>query len=602
MGVMLTDQPVPQGKFQRRRALRRVAPAATVISELGASVGTTASSAEPILDRPRYLRVALFFARIFLSFIGWNLILGHVPGFRNYVRRTNLSRWRVHARRFRQLAVQYGGVLIKLGQFLSIRVDILPPEVTSELRGLQDEVPAESLDDIKAVIAAEFKRPVEQVFAWFSPQPLAAASLAQVHLARLAEDGEVVVKVQRPRIELLVETDLAALRLAVNWLKWYPPVSRRVDLDRLYEEFARTTRAELDFINEGRNADRFAADFAHDPGVYIADVYWQYTTRRVLTLENVASIKIDDVKAMEAAGISRAQVARKLYDTYLEQIFVHSFVHADPHPGNLFVHPLEPDPDAPLGSPRPFLLVFIDFGMVAVIPEAMRAALRNVAIAVGMRDAERLVQAYYDAGVLLPGADRQRLVALHDALFARLGGVRMGQLTDIAFKQAEFVLREYRDIVYEMPFQFPTDILFAIRAVAILSGMATALDPDFDPWAATLPFAERLASDQATRDWGHVLDELADLIRLTLRLPQRLDRYLTQAERGELVSQNALAPDAAKAIRRLERAVERLTWGMVAIGLLIAGAWLRTADGPGGVSTGLLVAAAVALLWGLTRR
>ncbi|MGQ9491261.1 MAG: ABC1 kinase family protein [Anaerolineae bacterium] len=514
----------------------------------------------------------------FLSFIGWNLILGHVPGFRNYVRRINLARWRTYARRFRHLAVQYGGVLIKLGQFLSIRVDILPAEVTSELRGLQDEVPAE---------------------------PLAAASLAQVHLTRLAEDGEVVVKVQRPRIELLVETDLAALRLAVNWLKWYPPVNRRVDLDRLYDEFARTTRAELDFINEGRNADRFAADFAHDPGVYIADVYWQYTTRRVITLENVASIKIDDLKAMEAAGISCSQVARKLYDTYLEQIFVHSFVHADPHPGNLFVHPLEPDPAAPPDAPRPFLLVFIDFGMAAVIPEAMRAALRDVAIAVGMRDAQRLVQAYYyDAGVLLPGADRQRLVALHDALFARLGGVRMGQLTDIALKQAEFVLREYRDIVYEMPFQFPTDILFAIRAVAILSGMATTLDPEFDPWAAMLPFAERLASEQASRsrDWSHVLNDLADLIQLALRLPQRIDRYLTLAERGELLSQNALAPDAGKAIRRLERSVERLTWGMVAMGLLVSGMLLRITEGPGGASTALLVAAAAALFWGITRR
>lgn len=600
---MMSGQPVPQGSFgHRRRIARRTASEATVFSDLAASVGVAPAPVEPVLDRPRYLRVAFFFARIFLSFIGWNLILGHVPGFRNYVRRTNLARWRAHARWFRHLAVQYGGVLIKLGQFLSIRVDILPAEVISELRGLQDEVPAEPLEDIRALIAAEFKRPVEEVFAWFSPEPLAAASLAQVHLARLAEDGEVVVKVQRPRIELLVETDLAALRLAVNWLKWYPPVNRRVDLDRLYDEFARTTRAELDFINEGRNADRFAADFAHDPGVYIADVYWQYTTRRVITLENVASIKIDDLKAMEAAGISRSQVARKLYDTYLEQIFVHSFVHADPHPGNLFVHPLEPDPAAPLDAPRPFLLVFIDFGMVAVIPEAMRAALRDVAIAVGMRDAQRLVQAYYDASVLLPGADRQRLVALHDALFARLGGVRMGQLTDIALKQAEFVLREYRDIVYEMPFQFPTDILFAMRAVAILSGMATALDPEFDPWAATLPFAERLASDQASRDWGHVLNDLADLVRLALRLPQRLDRYLTLAERGELLSQNALAPDAAKAIRRLERSVERLTWGMVAMGLLVSGMLLRITEGPGGVSAALLVAAVAALFWGITRR
>ncbi len=529
-------------------------------------------------------------------------MLGHLPGFRSYVRATNLARWRAHAQRYRALAVRYGGVLIKLGQFLSIRVDMLPPEVTSELRGLQDEVPAETLEDVRAVIEGEFKRPVEEVYAWLSPTPQAAASLAQVHLARLLDGEEVVVKVQRKRIELLVETDLAALRLATNWLKLYPPINRHADLDRLYDEFARTTRAELDFIEEGRNADRFADDFAGDPGIYIADVFWEYTTRRVLTLENVASIKIDDVAAMDAAGISGAEVARRLYDTYLEQIFVHSFVHADPHPGNLFVHPLPRDPAAPPGSPRPFWLIFVDFGMVAVIPESMRGAMRDVAIAVGTRDARRLVQAYYDAGVLLPGADRQRIEELHDVLFARFGGVRMGQLTGVAMQQAAFLIREYRDLVYDLPFQFPTDVLFAIRAVAILSGMATTLDPHFDPWAATLPFAERLASQELARDWRGVLDELGSIMQLALRLPVRLDRFLTAAERGELVQQTALAPDAAKAIRRLERSVDRLTWAVLAGGLFLAGMMFQTSSGSSGLTTGLFVAAGAAFVWGLTRR
>jgi len=605
MAVMTTNgQPAPQGTFghRRRRTGRPTAAAPTVLSEFSALAGPEATAAEPVLDRPRYLRVAFFFARVFLSFIGWNLILGRVPGFRNHVRRTNTTRWRTHARRFRKLAVRYGGVLIKLGQFLSIRVDILPPEVTAELKGLQDEVPAEALDDIKAVVAGEFKRPVEEVFQWFSPEPIAAASLAQVHLACLADDCQVVVKVQRPRIELLVETDLAALRLAADWLNWYPPVSRRVDLDRLFDEFVHTTRAELNFVAEGRNADRFAADFATDPSIYIADVYWEYTTRRVLTLENVTSIKIGDVAAMEAAGISRAQVARKLYDTYLEQIFVHHFVHADPHPGNLFVHPLPRPADAPTDAATPFLIVFVDFGMVAEIPERLRASLRDYVIAVGTRDAHLMVQAYVDSGVLLPGADLKRIEALHETLFARFGGVSIGKLSGLAMQQAQSLLIEYRDLVYEMPFQLPTDMLFAGRAVAILSGMATTLDPDFDPWAATLPFAERLASDQLNRDWRSALDALADLLRLAVRLPQRLDRYLAQAEQGELVRQNALAPDAARAIRRLERSVDRLTWGMIAMGLLASGLLLRTTDGPGGISTGLLVAAGVALLWGITRR
>ena len=225
-----------------------------------------------------------------------------------------------------------------------------------------------------------------------------------------------------------------------------------------------------------------------------------------------------------------------------------------------------------------------------------------MAIAVGTQDAHRLVQAYIDAGVLLPGADRHRLEELHEVLFARLGGMKMGQLTGIAMQQAPSLIREYRDILYEMPFQFPTDILFAMRAVAILSGMATTIDRNFDPWAATLPFAERLAVDQFARDWRGVLDEIGELARLALRLPARLDRYLTQAERGELVQQTALAPDAQKSLRRLERSVDRLTWALIAMGLLMTGMLLRATDGPGGASTVTLFAAGVVFLWGITRR
>ena len=322
----------------------------------------------------------------------------------------------------------------------------------------------------------------------------------------------------------------------------------------------------------------------------------------MLTLENVASIKIDDITAIEAAGISRSEVARRLYDTYLEQIFVHSFVHADPHPGNLFIHPLPRDPGRACGQPSAVLadLRGLRHGRRDPGEHAGRDA--RCGDCGGHRDARRLVQAYYDAGVLLPGADRQRIEELHDVLFARFGGVRMGQLSDVAMQQATFLMREYRDLMYDLPFQFPTDVLFAIRAVAILSGMATTLDPHFDPWAATLPFAERLASQELERDWRGVLDELGSLVQLALRLPMRLDRFLTAAERGELVQQTALAPDAAKAIRRLERSVDRLTWAVLAGGLLLAGMMFQTSNGPSGRTTGCSSRPGVTFLWGLTRR
>ncbi len=559
-------------------------------------------------DWLRYLRVATFFARAFLSFMWWDLILGRLPIVGDSVHRGSQERWRRTAQRYRRLAIRYGGVLINLGQFLSIRVDVLPAEITSVLAGLQDEVPAESFADIRQVISDEFGRPVEQVFAWLAPEPMAAASLAQVHCARLrsGDEGdieqEVVVKVQRPRIEMLVETDLAAIHLAARWLQWYRPIANRVDLERLYREFASTTRHELDFILEGRNCEHFAADFAADPAIYIAKVYWDTTTRRVLTLENVAGIKITDFAAIEAAGISRSEVARRLYDTYLHQIFVTHFVHADPHPGNLFLRPLEPDPSAPEGAPRPFKVIFVDFGMVAVIPEELRAGLREYVIALATRDAHRMVQSYVSAGILLPNADLKRLEEVHDVLLKRIGGVRMGQLRDMALEQAQTMLRDYRDLIYEMPFQFPTDMLFAVRAVAILSGLATSLDPDFDPWAATVPFAETLAVGELRRDWRGYLEKLGEIAVLLLGMPNRIDRLLNQVERGHLTVEASLAPDHAKALRRIERSVDRQMWATLAAGLLIAGALLRSSPGNEVWSLGLFAGAGVAFLWGLTRR
>jgi predicted unusual protein kinase regulating ubiquinone biosynthesis (AarF/ABC1/UbiB family) len=575
---------------------------ATDTTAAGAMAAVTTATVNYEVDRLRYLRVVWFFAGVFTSFIWWDLLLRRVPGVRGFAQRSAAARWQATARRFRRLAVQMGGVLIKLGQFLSIRVDVLPEVVTSELAGLQDEVPSESFADIQAVIAGSFGRPADQVFAWLAPAPEAAASLAQVHRARLPDGQEVVAKIQRPRIGQTVATDLAAIRVAIRWLKWYPPISRRVDLDRLYDEFAAVTRAELDFVAEGKNAEHFAADFKDDPGICIARVYWDFTSSAVLTLENVASLKITDFPALEAAGISRAQVARRLYDTYLKQIFVTNFVHADPHPGNLFIQPLPQPAGAAPDEPAPFQLIFIDFGMVAVIPPAMRSSLREYIIALGTRDAHGIVQAYVHAGVLLPGADLRRLEALHEELFRRFAGIRMGQLANAAFEQGEAVFREYRDILHETPFQFPTDILFAGRAVGILSGLATSLDPEFDPWEAMLPFAERLATAEAGQGVLEGLAQVAKMARLVVGLPGRMDRFLSQAERGDLVVQTALAPDTARQARRLERAVDRLAWAVVFAGLLLGGVLLRGEPGSAGLSTVLLIGSAIALVWGLTRR
>lgn len=560
------------------------------------------------IDPKRYRKVRWFFAKAFLHVIWWDIILNRP--ILQWFRTPPLPRWQKIARRYRDLAVEMGGVLIKLGQFLSIRVDVLPPEVTGELAGLQDEIPSEPFEMVVAQIEDDFGSPLAEIFDWFSPEPLGSASLAQAYLAHLVTGQEVVVKVLRPGIDVLVETDLAAIALALRWLKWYKRISTRVDLDWLSREFTTITRNELNFEAEGKNVEHFAEDFADDPQVYAPKVYWEYCARRTLTLENVGYIKIGDLDAIDAAGIDRAEVAQKFYNVYMEQIFVTNFVHSDPHPGNVFIRPLRhpnepentvfaPNKSAPYKPGRPFQLVFVDFGMVATIPERLRAALREYAIGVGTRDAYRVIQAYDDAGVLLPNANKKRLEQATDDIFKRLWGVRMGQMKDLAASETKYFFQEYRDIIYEAPFQFQADMLFVVRAIGILSGMATNLDPNFDPWAETIPFAERLAKEELSRDWRGWLEEIVTLGQLVLKLPGQIERVLTEAERGNLTLQTSLAPDTRRSIQSLEQSINRLTWMVVAGGLVISGATLYGGNSDSSLGVWLMVGALLAFLWGI---
>ncbi len=559
------------------------------------------------IDLQRYRKVRWFFAKAFLHVIWWDIVLNR-PLLR-WFRTPPLPRWQKIARHYRALAVEMGGVLIKLGQFLSIRVDILPPEVTGELAGLQDEIPSESLDKVITQIEEDFGQPINEVFKDFNPNVLGAASLAQTHLATLPSGQEVVVKVLHPNIDVLVETDLAAIALALRWLKFYKRVSTRVDLDMLSREFATITRNELDFKAEGENSERFARDFADDPQVYVPKIYWDYSAARTLALENVGYIKIGDLTAIDAVGISRPAVSIKFYHIYMEQTFVTNFVHADPHPGNVFIKPLR-HPDEPEGTvfapgdpvphrpDRPFQIAFIDFGMMAVIPERLRAALRDYAIGVGTRDAYKVVKSYQDADVLLPGADIKRLEEVTEDTFNRFWGVRMGDMQDAALSEAQYFMSEYRDLIYDAPFQFPADMLFIIRAVGILSGMATNLDHNFDPWTETIPFAERLAKEELQKDWRGWLQEAVGWGQLILKLPAQLDRIMTQTERGNFTIKTSLAPDARRRIKGLEQSVNRLTWIVISVGLLIAGSniYATSGDPLGGW---LMGGAAIAFLWGM---
>ena len=538
--------------------------------------------------RWRFVRVLAFFAPVGLGIVVWDIGL-RVIGLGRIARRTAPARYRLIARRYRRLAARLGGVWIKVGQFLSARVDVLPEVITAELAGLQDEVAPETAAAMRGVIEQELGQRVDQVFAAFEDQPLASASLGQVHRARLG-DRAVVVKVQRPDIERLLEVDLAALRVVVGWLKHYPPVARRADLDALVAEFSRTLWAETDYVAEAENAGRFAAMFAADAGVRVPGVFPGQSTRRVLTLEDVYAIKITDYAAIDAAGVDRAEVAERLFTTYLRQIFDEGFFHADPHPGNLFVEP---------NGPSGWKLVFVDFGMVGRVSDRMRRGLRDLAIGLGVRDLDRLLRSYEELGVLLPGADIHRLREAESAVFDRLWGKSMQELTHLDPREMHDMAHKFRDLVFDLPFQMPADLIFLGRCVAILSGICTGLHPEFNLFGGLAPFAQRLLADEGG-DWiKTALDWLVREGRRLGSLPARLDAALGELERGELVVAARPSPELEAQMLSLRRGLQRVAAAVICGGFLVSGTLLYCQREPELAIAGW---AAAAIAFGFTLR
>ncbi len=546
------------------------------------------------LLRSRYNRILRFFARALARFTWWDMVLPAL-GLGWYTRRSQEARLQHIAAEFRLMAAGMGGLMIKVGQFLSSRLDVLPRSVTNELSGLQDEVRPEAFADIRRVVEQEFGAPLEDLFTGFQEAPMASASIGQVHQATLqrVEGGQpeaVVVKVQRPDIEALVETDLAALRVVSRWLNRYRPLRRRVSVPMLVDEFDRSIHEEMDYLNEGRNAEIFAANFADRQEVRVPHVRWERTTLRVLTLEDIQAIKITDYEAIEAVGVSRSEAAYRLLDTYLKQIFEDRFYHADPHPGNLFVLPVEGGDAEAAGN---WKLVFVDFGMAGRINPKMLAGMREMLMAVGSQDARRTVKAYQMLGILLPGADLEMIERANVAGFERFWGKTAPEMMNMKMEEAYQFMREFGDLLYEMPFQVPSEFILLGRCLGILSGICSGLDPDFNVWLGVKPYATRLLREEAGGEWRYYLNEVTGTLRIAANLPRKADQLLRRIEQGKL-EVNII--DLGRMFQRLERALRRAGAAVVFAALLLGGVALYL-DGHR-LLTGLMwVGALAALAW-----
>jgi len=382
--------------------------------------------------------------------------------------------YRRHHRRSAELAyrtaIELEGLLIKACQFLGTRADVLPEEYITVLSRLHDRVPARPFADMARIVEDELGRPLRSVFAVFDPRPLASASLAQVHRARLHDGRDVAVKVQYPEIAELVAIDIANLTFFINLLA---RLERNYDLRLIIREISKYVRLELDFEHEARNAERIRANLSHRVDVVIPQVLPEYSTKKVLVMQYVPGIKITDVDALHAAHIDKHAVARILSEIFCHQILIDGFFHADPHPGNILVQP----------GPK---IVLLDFGLAKDFPPGFAQGVAQLTGAIIAQDKMAVTAAFHALGFRTRNGDGDSLIALGEAFLGQ--AVRSGK----AYADQELIDQFNKDlpqILRANPIiEAPPDLLLVVRVMGLLSGIGKQLDSRVDPMSVIMPF------------------------------------------------------------------------------------------------------------------
>jgi len=432
-------------------------------------------------------------------------------------------RTRLRAIWLRESLLQLGPTFIKVGQLLSTRADILPTESVEELSKLQDKVPAFNAAKAKQIIESELGKPIDEMFSYFDPVPLAAASLGQVHKAQLHTGEEIVVKVQRPGLLKLFAIDLGILKSIAQYFQNHPKHGKGRDWVGIYEECRKILYEEADYLNEGKNADTFRRNFRSDRRIIVPRVYWRYVSRRVLALEYMPGIKVSNYEALEAAGIDRKNIARIGAEAYLEQLLNHGFFHADPHPGNLAV--------TAKGE-----LIFYDFGMMGQIQSITRDKLLSVFFGIAKKDAEAVINSLVALGALEVTGDSGPIRRSVQYMLDNFMGQPMEKQSVAAISD------DIYDIAYDQPFRFPATFTFVLRAISTLEGLGKGLDPTFNFMEVAKPYATNLMENGSNKESGSLstafLGELgrqaAQVSNTAIALPRRIDDTLAKLDRGDI--------------------------------------------------------------------
>ena len=452
------------------------------------------------------------FTMQFLTFLLWDRLTGANRG----KKRQRRAKWLVDR------LINLGPTFIKIGQSLSTRADLIPLEYIEQLTQLQDRVPEFNSQEAIRVIETELGQTLDNLFESFTVSPLACASLGQVHRARLLSGEEVVIKVQRPNLEGLFNLDFELLHRLTRWLNIFPVV-KKYNLEAIYQEFFELLFQEIDYIHEGKNADRFRENFKNYPQVKVPLVYWQYTTRRVLTLEYVPGIKVDDRETLLANGINVDGIIQLGICSYLKQLLQDGFFQSDPHPGNMAVS-------------QEGELIFYDFGTMFELKSVAKDQMIETFFAILRKDTETVLKTLMYMGLIEPVRDLQPVRNIVQFL---LDEFRDKPVDVRAFEQIS-------DQVYLMfkqqPFRLPPQMTFIIKSVTTLDGIARSLDPQYNLLAASQPFVKSLAVSGGTTN---TMLTLANQARTFLKQQwqkgnknERMIRQLEEKiERGNLVFQ-----------------------------------------------------------------
>ena len=464
------------------------------------------------------------------------------------------------AQRLRLAFEELGPTFVKLGQMLSVRPDLIPESYINEFQKLQDEVPPFPSEQAILEIETHLGNPVDQLFSSFEQAPLAAASIAQVHRAVLTNGEHVVIKIQRPNIQAVIETDLNILFDLVGLLEKRVPESELYNPMAIAQEFAKTIRRELDFIREARNIDRFRRNFKDDDTVYVPWVNWELTTGRVLTMEYIDGIKASELAKLDTAGLDRKIIAYNGAQAILKQVFEFGFFHADPHPGNIFILPNN-------------VIAPIDYGMMGSLDDELMEAAGDILTAVVKKDINKIIRVFTDIGIMENELDLRGLKADLTDFLDRYYQVPLYQL------DMGKIINELTEVIRKYRIRLPADLTLMAKAMVTEEGVGRSLDPDFDLIALAKPYVEKLMirkfdPRRYMKDASYTLDNFYRLLKV---LPEELRAIITKIKKGELTIKFE-HQGLEFLVSELDKASNRLSFSMVIAALIIASSFIIQID------------------------